>query len=57
VVAAKVAVSTATRPVTVTSNGKTIHQILRAGTYRVPRFQRPYSWDRAVVEDFWQDLI
>jgi hypothetical protein len=45
-----------TRPVTVTSNGKTIHQILRAGTYRVPRFQRPYSWDRAVVEDFWQDL-
>lgn len=51
-----VAVSTATRPVTVTSNGKTIHQILRAGTYRVPRFQRPYSWDRAVVEDFWDDV-
>jgi hypothetical protein len=55
-VPAKVGASTATRPVTVTSNGKTIHQILRAGTYRVPRFQRPYSWDRAVVEDFWQDV-
>lgn len=49
--------STPTRPVTVTSNGRTIYQILTAAFYKVPRFQRPYSWDRAVVEDFWNDLM
>lgn len=46
-----------TRPVAVTANGRSIRQILTAGFYKVPRFQRPYSWDRAVVEDFWNDLM
>lgn len=41
----------------VSSNWRTIGQVLTAGFYKVPRFQRAYSWDRANVEDFWQDLI
>lgn len=24
--------------------------------YVIPRFQRPYSWDRANLEDFWRDV-
>ncbi|MFZ0745905.1 MAG: DUF262 domain-containing protein, partial [Terracidiphilus sp.] len=25
--------------------------------YRIPRFQRPYSWDRTNIEDFWKDAV
>ncbi|MGO9159965.1 MAG: DUF262 domain-containing protein [Streptosporangiaceae bacterium] len=25
--------------------------------YVIPRFQRPYSWDRANLDDFWRDVI
>lgn len=25
--------------------------------YKIPRFQRPYSWDRTNVEEFWEDAI
>lgn len=32
-----------------------IRQILESGTYLIPRFQRPYSWDRDNVEEFWND--
>ncbi len=39
------------------SNDRTIKQVLQAGYYRVPRFQRPYSWTQANVEDFWTDTI
>ncbi len=41
----------------VTSNWRKIEQVLTAGFYKVPRFQRAYSWDRANVEDFWDDLV
>jgi uncharacterized protein with ParB-like and HNH nuclease domain len=27
------------------------------GYFRIPRFQRPYSWERAEVEDFWTDTV
>jgi len=27
------------------------------GFYRIPRFQRPYSWEREHVEEFWNDTI
>ncbi len=36
---------------------KEIREILQTAYYRVPRFQRPYSWDRENVEDFWSDSI
>lgn len=27
------------------------------GFYRIPRFQRPYSWEREHVEEFWNDTV
>ncbi len=39
------------------SNDRTLDQLLKAGYLRVPRFQRPYSWDRAEIDDFWNDTI
>ena len=41
----------------VTSGDKTIQQILDSGYFKIPRFQRPYSWDRENIEDFWNDTI
>jgi hypothetical protein len=43
--------------VQVSSNWRSINQVLTAGFYKIPRFQRAYSWDRANVEDFWEDLF
>lgn len=34
-----------------------IADILKGGFYRIPRFQRPYSWDRENTADFWKDVI
>jgi uncharacterized protein with ParB-like and HNH nuclease domain len=34
-----------------------VKTLLETGYYLVPRFQRPYSWDRENVDDFWQDAI
>src|ERR1022692_3892575 len=36
---------------------KDIKDILESGFYRIPRFQRPYSWDRDNIEDFWTDVV
>jgi hypothetical protein len=41
----------------VSSNWRPIEKVLSAGFYKVPRFQRAYSWDRSNVEDFWNDLV
>ncbi|MFO0734808.1 MAG: DUF262 domain-containing protein [Labilithrix sp.] len=35
----------------------TVKKLLEGNFYRIPRFQRPYSWDRENVEDFWNDAI
>jgi len=32
-----------------------IRQILESGTYIIPRFQRPFSWAKDHIEEFWQD--
>lgn len=32
-----------------------IRQVLESGTYLIPRFQRPFSWDKDNVEEFWVD--
>jgi len=39
------------------SYDRTIEQLLTMGYFKIPRFQRPYSWERAEVEDFWNDTI
>ncbi|MCX6658802.1 MAG: DUF262 domain-containing HNH endonuclease family protein, partial [Candidatus Bathyarchaeota archaeon] len=35
----------------------TIRTLLETAFLKIPRFQRPYSWDRENVSDFWQDTI
>lgn len=32
-----------------------IRQILESGTYIIPRFQRPFSWEKDHIDEFWQD--
>jgi uncharacterized protein with ParB-like and HNH nuclease domain len=39
------------------SYDSTLDQLLTMGYFKIPRFQRPYSWERAEVEDFWNDTI
>src|SRR5258708_8793581 len=36
---------------------KEMKTILESGYYKIPRFQRPYSWERENIEDFWNDTI
>src|ERR1700686_5539429 len=36
---------------------KTVKEVLETGFYRIPRYQRPYSWDREQVDDLWSDAI
>jgi len=35
----------------------TIRTIFESGFYKIPRFQRPYSWDRGNIEEFWSDVL
>jgi hypothetical protein len=41
----------------ITCLDKTVSQFLKESFYRIPRFQRPYSWDRTNVEEFWNDAV
>lgn len=34
-----------------------IRNLLSSGYYRIPRFQRPYSWTRENIQDFWDDIV
>jgi len=31
--------------------------VLSSGYYRIPRFQRPYSWTRENTQEFWDDVV
>jgi len=31
--------------------------MLSSGYYKIPRFQRPYSWDGENIQEFWDDVI
>lgn len=35
----------------------TVKTLLESSFYLIPRFQRPYSWDRENVADFWNDAV
>jgi len=39
------------------STDQTIADLLNAGYYVIPRFQRPYSWDQENVTEFWNDTV
>jgi len=36
---------------------KTVNEIFRSGYYKIPRFQRPYSWDNENIWEFWNDIV
>ena len=36
---------------------KTIQTLFDRGFYVIPRFQRPYSWEKEHISDFWVDII
>lgn len=39
------------------STDQDIRTMLSSGYYRIPRFQRPYSWDRENIQEFWDDIV
>lgn len=39
------------------STDQDIRTLLSSGYYRIPRFQRPYSWDRENIQEFWDDIV
>ncbi|HKT13725.1 MAG TPA: DUF262 domain-containing HNH endonuclease family protein [Terriglobia bacterium] len=41
----------------ITCLDKDTGQMLGESFYKIPRFQRPYSWDHANLEEFWNDTI
>jgi uncharacterized protein with ParB-like and HNH nuclease domain len=36
---------------------KQVGQFLSEAYYKIPRFQRAYSWDHVNVEEFWNDTV
>ncbi|WCL50803.1 DUF262 domain-containing protein [Leptospira sp. GIMC2001] len=40
----------------ITSIDRNIKKLFDSGFYRIPRFQRPYSWDRDNLDEFWNDV-
>lgn len=41
----------------ITTLDKNVEEVLSLGYYNIPRFQRPFSWEKSQVEDFWSDTI
>lgn len=41
----------------ITSLDKEIKKVFETGYYQVPRFQRPYSWEKDHIDEFWNDAI
>ena len=35
----------------------TARTVFDTGFYKIPRFQRPYSWDSGNIEEFWTDIF
>ena len=36
---------------------KEIQELLRGTFFKIPRFQRAYSWEADEIEDFWNDIV
>lgn len=41
----------------ITTLDKNVEEVLSLGYYNIPRFQRPFSWEKSQIEDFWSDTI
>lgn len=41
----------------ITSLDKEIRKVFETGYYNIPRFQRPYSWEKEQIVEFWNDTI
>lgn len=39
------------------ANDKDIQEVFSIGYFRIPKFQRPYSWTLDEVAEFWNDVI
>lgn len=39
------------------STDEDLRTMLSSAYYKIPRFQRPYSWDRENIQEFWEDVI
>jgi uncharacterized protein with ParB-like and HNH nuclease domain len=39
------------------SKDKELKKILETGYYFIPRFQRPYSWEKDHINEFWNDSL
>lgn len=39
------------------ASDKGIQEVFSLGYFKIPRFQRPYSWEDEEVSDFWHDII
>src|SRR5262249_31922012 len=39
------------------STDQDIRNLLSSGYYLIPRFQRPYSWTRENIQEFWDDIV
>jgi len=39
------------------ANDMEVQEIFSLGYFQIPRFQRPYSWERDEVENFWTDVV
>lgn len=39
------------------SSDQDVRTLISSAYYRIPRFQRPYSWDRENVLEFWDDIV
>jgi len=35
----------------------TVRALLEGKYFKIPRYQRPYSWEKSHLEDFWQDAV
>ncbi len=41
----------------ITCIDKDIKKVLETGYFHIPRFQRPYSWEKEHIEQFWIDTV
>ena len=41
----------------ITCIDKEVRKVFETGYYVIPRFQRPYSWEKDHVAEFWDDVI
>ena len=39
------------------STDQDVRNLLSSGYYRIPRFQRPYSWTLDHIQEFWNDIV